>query len=1528
MHPFPRGMRLGLVSLAAATVLAACGDDQTPATSPALNPGQPVFAISVSSTNFQQCANGSTGTSPCTYINGVLNASKSAYHESEVIAERFVIPGLTVGHTYRLAFDYGWEKAVGPGHMNYDFLAGWNTTLGTLANPCGDPLGNGSADIRGVCNADGTIKSTHTGAGAGTQNIPDAIFTTNAPLGLSTELQAALTRLKTVLGANAIRFDILGGSFPAGAFDNVTYNVSGDNVTGRFTVRFTASQTTAMLLWGGHFADTRDYNLAIWDDDKNAGTPEHQGNLTGAAGQSGAPFQFSQVYIKNLNTGDSTGIGSLSNNIQGSVLQAVPKAKIAIAASATNGIGEPHTFTVTLQKDLDDGQGYRAASGEHVDVTLTPAGGAVVQIDAAASTCDNAGANTDANGQCTIKFTSNSGGTVTGSASATLTLNGSPVTVTTNGTGDNSSTVVKTFVAGTIRWLKHNASSQLLGGAVFTVCRTDVWSSTLNGGAGGYTDVTDVCFDVTDNVSGTDNTSAPPADRDGTAGEFELGGLILGKYTVKEKTAPAGYVLDPDTENADLSTTTASVTIATPFVNRAPDAFITIGPNTATNGLNQQHTFTAVATALPDGGTPVVIGQIAITVSPTPSSLGAVSCQAQSGNTRTCTLTINSSASGTFTANASVTVTVGGVSLNRDTDPATTDGAGPGGSGPATKVYLGGELTWTKVDGTNGNALLGGAKFTVCRTGAPPCFDVMDNVSPDLDAAAGKFKLGGLTLGEYTVTETLAPAGYNLDPNSQVALLTTANPIAALANAFVNTKPDAYITISPNSATNGINQPHTFTAVATAIPNSAAGVTIAPIAITVSPTPSSLGTVSCQAQSGNTRTCTLTINSASAGTFTANASVTVTVGTVTLNRDTDPATTDVAGPGGTGPATKTYVGGVLTWTKVDGDAQNALLAGAVFTVCGPTAQTCFDVTDNQGLDKDAAGGKFTLQNLDLGAYTVEEKTPPAGYNLITGQQTATLTTANPTAAIANAFVNRAPTASITIGPNTATNSTTEAHTFTATMTVDPRGGGTPNIGALSITVSPTPSTLGAVDCSAAQTGPDAGGLYKRSCTLQINSTSAGTFVANASASATVGIVTLNRSTDGNATLGNSGSATKIYVAPTLVITKTTANSQISAGGTATYTVTVQNTGQGKAFGVRLSDQLSTATGFSWSVGASSGWSNTCAVNATQHLDCGPVDLSPNASTSVTVSTTVPAAFVFQTPVPTPGQTKLEMDGNLVSDAATDWANSGISCVNPLVGCSLDASGSTDDSFGNGTKEDTPVPSITDGSIPPNKSDLLRFYVYNNRQTVGASVHDFVYLAWERVLNPSGTTNMDFELNQSTTLSSNGVTPVRTAGDVLIKYDLSSGGTNLSMGFHRWATAANATCEASGAKPPCWGPVQSLAGAFLGHANDPTVPVNGNVSDPLAPNAPRTLSPLTFGEASIDMQLGQIFQAGQCVSFGRAYLKSRSSDSFTAAIKDFVRPVPVSIANCVSSTIQNSATATALNASSVTSSPPTVITVNP
>jgi hypothetical protein len=211
--------------------------------------------------------------------------------------------------------------------------------------------------------------------------------------------------------------------------------------------------------------------------------------------------------------------------------------------------------------------------------------------------------------------------------------------------------------------------------------------------------------------------------------------------------------------------------------------------------------------------------------------------------------------------------------------------------------------------------------------------------------------------------------------------------------------------------------------------------------------------------------------------------------------------------------------------------------------------------------------------------------------------------------------------------------------------------------------------------------------------------------------------------------------------------------------------------------------------------------------------------------------------------------------------------------------------------------------VIDGSIPNNKSDLTRFYVGNEK--VGAK--DFLYLAWERVQEPSGTTNMDFEFNQVRTPSGNGVTPTRTAGDVLIKYDLSQGGTTPVLGYHRWVTSGvgSQVCEASNSVP-CWGKVQNLSGNFEGAINTEAT------TDPLLippQTNPRTLSARTFGEASINLTDSAILNPNVCTTFGSAYLKSRSSDSFTAALKDFIAPIDVDISNCGNINVEKKDSAT-------------------
>ena len=300
-----------------------------------------------------------------------------------------------------------------------------------------------------------------------------------------------------------------------------------------------------------------------------------------------------------------------------------------------------------------------------------------------------------------------------------------------------------------------------------------------------------------------------------------------------------------------------------------------------------------------------------------------------------------------------------------------------------------------------------------------------------------------------------------------------------------------------------------------------------------------------------------------------------------------------------------------------------------------------------------------------------------------------------------------------------------------------------------------------------------------------------------------------------------------------------------------------------------------------------------------NLGGSPASNFQSADGNLTTATTVPA---------TPSDETDDLPGTI--DWATLGASGAIVCpavpvavTDPTVGtnCGMDwIRSGVDNSFGQGSKEDIDPPTVVDGSIPPNKSDLSRFY-FAKQPATGPT--DFVYLAWERT-NTLGTANMDFEFNQGTTLSANGVTVTRQAGDILITYDFVRGGKTPVLGLLRWITGAPGTvadCFSSNSLP-CWGSriVLSSTGLADGAVNDDCTPLGslgcpGSVVDPIGPNALRTLDVEEFGEAAI--RGAAFFPTNQCVNFGSAFLKSRSSASFTAEMKDFIAPIPVQIGNC-------------------------------
>jgi hypothetical protein len=263
------------------------------------------------------------------------------------------------------------------------------------------------------------------------------------------------------------------------------------------------------------------------------------------------------------------------------------------------------------------------------------------------------------------------------------------------------------------------------------------------------------------------------------------------------------------------------------------DASIALSPLEDTNNINSEHVFTITVTLLPNGALTTNL-VITPSIDPAPDEYAdTCATPVETGadtDVYTCTVTINHGSAEEFTLNASLSVTLDGLAITRDTDPATTEvGAGPGGTGPATKEFVDGSLTWLKHD--QDGELLAGATFEVCQTHYldtsgdphvlvelvdedddpdPACVSVLDDDGSDAsysgldaDPIGGQFLLEDLSLGTWTIRETAAPEGYAFDDEfTQTVQLELEDPDGSAVLAFVNSRLYKLIVITCNESTN------------------------------------------------------------------------------------------------------------------------------------------------------------------------------------------------------------------------------------------------------------------------------------------------------------------------------------------------------------------------------------------------------------------------------------------------------------------------------------------------------------------------------------------------------------------------------------------------------------------------------------------------------------------------------------------------------------------------------------------------------
>ena len=592
----------------------------------------------------------------------------------------------------------------------------------------------------------------------------------------------------------------------------------------------------------------------------------------------------------------------------------VVDARITITPpSPTNEVGQAHTFTVTVEKNLGTG-GYVAAAGEHVAFSLVDSLGAASTVNTASSTCDDLGANTNASGQCTIVFSSPSAGRTTANAYVTLNVGGVSLTRDTDpatssvgsGTG-GSGPAVKTWVDAKISITPGNATNEVGQAHTFTVAVLQ------NDGSGsGFVappNGTSVTVTFTDSNGATHNTSSdtclnPPG-----------AGTVSGSCTVTFTSNGAGQVVGHAT--VTLTVGGLTVTRATDSTHGSTgdanktfvDGKISITAD-ATNRVGQPHTFTvsvlqdagqgAGFVAPPDG----TIVTVTLTDSAGASHTTSTDTCAGTGTVSgVCTITFSSATAGKVTGHASVSLTVGGVTFTRATDGT------HGSSNDVVKTYV--------------NAKISIVASATNAVGAPHTFTVTlmkDTGTGTFVAASGEHVTVTLTdangASHTTPTGTCTNAGANTDVNGQCTITFNSNSAGTVtghatstlsvngsasftvatdgvspnSSDAVKTYVDANIQISPLSATNPVGTNHTLAGHVNVNPGT--GFVNAPDGLTitfaiVSGPGSFVGAVNTCTTAGGTGSCSVQITSPTTGTTVVSASSSPVVGGVTLPRTTN-----------------------------------------------------------------------------------------------------------------------------------------------------------------------------------------------------------------------------------------------------------------------------------------------------------------------------------------------------------------------------------------------------------------------------------------------------------------------------------------------------------------------------------------------------------------------------------------------------------------------------------------------------------------
>lgn len=225
----------------------------------------------------------------------------------------------------------------------------------------------------------------------------------------------------------------------------------------------------------------------------------------------------------------------------------------------------------------------------------------------------------------------------------------------------------------------------------------------------------------------------------------------------------------------------------------------------------------------------------------------------------------------------------------------------------------------------------------------------------------------------------------------------------------------------------------------------------------------------------------------------------------------------------------------------------------------------------------------------------------------------------------------------------------------------------------------------------------------------------------------------------------------------------------------------------------------------------------------------------------------------------------------------------------------------------GQKLDASCASLTDNGSVPNKDDFTGIASYVEQG--GSPTDTFLYGGEIRaVANGNSSSNLELSQNKGTAAC-----PItRTAGDKLLAFDFTGGGTSLDFHALTWITPANpsaggnsGTCDIGHDSPPCWGAkvVTSGAGVTVGGCGTSGDNVEGCSNQSAIAGVDNgidgtNLATNQFAEFGVNLTVA--LGLSGCNAFTQQTWESRSSgSSFTSNPEDIeVETQPISICGSI------------------------------